>query len=98
MTIVSPLHRYFSQAHLEHVAAQMRELGAPRLRGYHDATSGCWLLMEGTHRIRAAKQLGLTPVLISVPWWRSAAALERARFAAAEYGYLFPVVDVAPTK
>lgn len=95
MTVVSPLHRYFSQAHLEHVAAQMCELGAPRLRGYYDEATGCWLLMEGTHRIRAAKLLGLAPALISVPWWRSAAALERARFAAAEYGCLFPVVNVA---
>jgi hypothetical protein len=95
MTVVSPLHRHYSPAHLDHVAAQMRQLGAPRLRGYHDATSGCWLLAEGTHRIRAAKLLGLAPVLIPVPWWRSQAALDRARFAAAEYGYLFPVVKVA---
>lgn len=51
--------------------------------------------MEGTHRLRAAWILGLAPVLVRVAWWRSAAALERARFAAIEYGYSFPRVEVA---
>lgn len=95
MIVVAPLHRYYSPRHHWHVAAQMRRLGAPRLRGYHDEATGCWLLAEGTHRIRAAYHLGLAPVLIPVPWWRSAASLERERFAAAEYGYTFRLVEVA---
>lgn len=95
MITVTPLHRHFSPAYLSHVLAEMARRGAPKLRDYHDEITGCWLLAKDTHRIRAASLLGFVPVLVPVPWWRSAAALERARFAAAEYGYRFPVVEIA---
>ena len=87
--IVAPLHRHFSATHLVAVMQEMRVRGAPRLRAHHDAGTGFWLAMEGTHRLRAAYQLGLRPVLIPIPWWRGGPALERARFAALDYGYDF---------
>lgn len=39
-----------------------------------------WHMKEGTHRLRAAKALGIAPTLVHVPWWRTKAALERARY------------------
>lgn len=94
--IIAPLHRHFSAAHLEDVRRDMARLGPPLIRAYFDATTGCWLAREGTHRIRAAHQLRVSPVMVHVPWWRSQAALERARWAALDYGYQFPDVPVAP--
>lgn len=67
----------------------MHQLGAPSLRAFWDAPYGVWFAYEGTHRLRAAFLLGLMPTLIPIAWWRSAAALTRARFAAVEYGYAF---------
>lgn len=93
--IITPLHRYFRPDHLEEVVVEMRRRGAPVLRAYFDAPSGAWLASEGTHRIRAAFLLGIAPVLVPIAWWRSGPALVRARFAAIEYGFLFPLVQVA---
>jgi hypothetical protein len=94
-SVVSPLHRYFSPAHLDDVAREMRQRGSPVLRAHRDLTSGAWFAMEGTHRLRAAFILGLEPVLVPISWWRTRSALHRARFAAAEYGYMFKSVRVA---
>ena len=90
--VVAPLHRYYRPAHLEHVISQMRVLGAPRIRAYCDGET--WFAREGTHRLRAAKALGIAPVLVPVPWWRSRAALNRAHFAALDYGHVFPHVEI----
>lgn len=93
MTIVNPLHHYYRPAHLAHVIGEMRRLGPPRLRGYFDGE--VWHMREGTHRLRAAKALGLAPVLVPVPWRKTRAALERARFAAVRNGHVFDRVVVA---
>lgn len=93
--IVTPLHRYFSEARLVEVIDVMRDLGPPRIRAYLDRTTGAWLALEGTHRLRAALHLGLTPVMISVKWPRSARALERARFAAIDRGHVFRRVEIS---
>ena len=77
--IVCPLHWYFNAAHLAKVEAEMVQRGPPRLRGYHDAMTDFFLLCEGSHRIRAAHRLGLVPVLVGVPWWRSRRRLPSAR-------------------
>lgn len=87
--IVNPLHAYYSPAHLEHVIAEMRQRGAPVLRAHYDREAGIWHAREGTHRLRAAKALGLTPVLVPVPWRRTQAALVRARFRAARNAHAF---------
>ena len=93
--IVCPLHWYFSPSHLAHVEAEMVRRGPPRLRGFMDPQSGAFLLSEGTHRIRTAHRLGLTPVLVPVPWWRAQDRLVSARVAAARRGLLFAVVEIA---
>ncbi len=90
--IISPLHRHFSPEHLAHVIGEMRRRGSPVIRAHFDASSGAWLAREGTHRLRAAFLLGLAPALVPIAWWRGRPALERARFAAIEYGYSFPAI------
>lgn len=88
--LIAPLHRHFRPHHLALVSAQMAVLGAPVLRAFFDPSTGAWLAREGSHRLRAAHRLGLVPRLVMTPWWRSLAALERARYAAAQYGLVFP--------
>lgn len=93
VVIVNPLHWYFRPAHLERVIGEMRRLGPPRLKAYFDGE--VWHCREGTHRLRAAKALGLAPVMVPVPWRRTRASLERARYAAIRDGHRFDRVDVA---
>lgn len=92
--IVCTLHWYFSPTHLADVEAEMMLRGAPVLRGFMDEPSGVFMLKEGTHRIRAARSLGLTPVLVSIPWWRSRSRLQSARMAARQRGIKFANVEV----
>ena len=92
--VVCTLHWYYSPAHLEEVLAEMRSRGAPTLRGHFDREAGIFLLREGTHRIRAAHELGLAPHLVEIPWWRSRQSLISARFAAARRGLTFPHVHL----
>lgn len=96
MVIVTPLHEHYSSAHLNHVIEQMRRLGPPKIRAYFDPVSGAWMAQEGTHRLRAAKRLGIPPVMVPVRWPRSRKALRRARFAASLRGHAFELVNVAP--
>lgn len=65
MTIIL-LHKHYDDAHLSEVSKKMLELGAPVIRGIHDRTTGSFLALEGCHRIRAAKALGITPELVDV--------------------------------
>ncbi len=90
--LVTPLHAHFRQDHLEHVIGEMRRRGPPVLRAYFDGE--VWYAREGTHRLRAAKILGVVPILRSVPWWRTRASLERARFAAVRNAHEFERVDI----
>lgn len=90
--IVCPLHLYFRTAHLDAVVATMRERGRPTLRGH--VFAGVVLLAEGTHRIRAALQLGLVPCIRDVPWWRSPQALTNAGFAAVQRGLWFDELEL----
>jgi hypothetical protein len=92
--IVNPLHGYYRPEHLQHVTEEMRRLGPPVLRACWDAEAGIWHAREGTHRLRAAKALGLVPVLVPVPWRRPLAARERARHAAARHAHVFDRVEV----
>ncbi len=94
-TVVTPLHAHYSPAHLDQVIAAMRRMGPPRIRAYFDAPSGTWFAQEGTHRLRAAAELGVAPVMVPVQWRRGRKALARARHAASRRGHLFPRVEVA---
>jgi hypothetical protein len=90
--LVNPLHHYYREDHLQHVIGEMRKRGAPRIRAYFDGE--VWHAREGTHRLRAAKALGIAPVIVAIPWWRSRAAIERARYRAIERAHNFDHVNV----
>lgn len=92
--VVNPLHHYYRPPHLDHVIAEMRRRGPPILRAHFDGE--IWHAREGTHRLRACKALGVVPVLRSVPWPKSLASLERARFSAPLTAHLFDRVEVTP--
>lgn len=94
-TVVCPLHEHYDPEHLEHVVSEMTRRGPPRIRASLDPVTGAWFAAEGTHRLRAAKRLGLAPVMVPVPWRRGRKALEAARHAAAIRGHVFPTVSVA---
>lgn len=90
---VNPPHDHHDADHLTHVVSEMRRRGRPVLRAYFDADANVWHAREGTHRLRAAKALGLVPFLIPVPWPRSHSALVRARFLAARNAHTFADAD-----
>lgn len=49
---------------LARVTAEMQQLGAPKIRAYWDGEK--YIALEGSHRARAAKDLGITPVIDEV--------------------------------
>lgn len=59
-------HNHYDIQHLNAVAAQMQTLGAPAIRAIWSDVYGAWMAVEGCHRVRAAKALGLTPTIIDV--------------------------------
>lgn len=61
------LHRV-DPAKLASVTDEMRALGAPTIRAVWDDANGIWHAAEGTHRLTAARQLGLAPALTEVSW------------------------------
>ena len=61
MTNVILLHASFDQQHLDEVISEMQTLGTPTVRVIWSEVYGAYLALEGCHRIRAAKQLGLNP-------------------------------------
>ena len=67
MNIILP-HTEFSADKLEGVKAEMNRLGAPTIKAVWMDTYGAWVALEGSHRIRAAKELGLIPNIDSVEW------------------------------
>lgn len=52
------------EEHLARVKAEMMKLGAPTIRVYN--TGDCYIALEGSHRIVAAAELGLTPEWIEM--------------------------------
>lgn len=95
MTVnVCPLHHYYRPAHLTHVIAEMQRRGAPRIKATWDHVSDTWYAHEGTHRLRAAKTLGLAPVIRPVPWRKTKAAMGRARIAALRNAHTFDAVII----
>jgi hypothetical protein len=65
MNIILP-HTYFDDTHLESVKAEMTALGAPTIKAVN--CGEYYVALEGAHRIRAAKALGLTPVIDEVEY------------------------------
>lgn len=60
---IALLHPQYNPQHLEEVKAEMTKRGAPVIRCIWSEHYGVWLAIEGCHRLRAAKQLGLTPII-----------------------------------
>lgn len=60
---IALLHNYYTEKHLNEVKAEMVKRGAPVIRAIWSECYGMWLAVEGCHRIRAAKELGLTPII-----------------------------------
>ena len=62
------VHAHYSEAHLQDVIESMRTLGAPRIQAVWSDVYNAWCALEGCHRIRAAKVLGLTPEINAVEY------------------------------
>ena len=63
---VALLHKYYNQEHLDEVKVEMLKRGTPTIRAIWSEVYEMWMATEGSHRIRAAKELGLTPVIKDV--------------------------------
>lgn len=66
MTTIALYHKQYDPKHLEEVKSEMLKLGAPEIRAIWSEVYGVWMAVEGCHRLRAAHELGLTPVIINV--------------------------------
>ncbi|KFA29358.1 hypothetical protein [Xanthomonas vasicola] len=67
MQIILP-HDHFDAAHLAAVKAEMVVLGAPTIKAVWMGVHGAWVAIEGSHRIRAAAELGMIPSIDEVEW------------------------------
>lgn len=56
-------HKHYNEQHLETVKQEMQTLGAPVIRCIWSECYEMWMAVEGCHRIRAAKALGITPII-----------------------------------
>jgi tetrahydromethanopterin S-methyltransferase subunit A len=54
--------------HLEEVKREMLILGAPVLKAVWDESYGAWIALEGSHRIAAAKELNLIPLIEEIKY------------------------------
>lgn len=66
MTTIALYHKHYDQKHLDAVKSEMATLGAPEVRAIWSEVHGVWMAVEGCHRLRAAHELGLTPVIVDV--------------------------------
>jgi hypothetical protein len=65
---IALVHKHYDDAHLEEVKAEMANLGAPVIKAVWMECYGLYAALEGCHRIRAAKDLGLTPIIDEVEY------------------------------
>ena len=58
---IALLHNHYDQEHLNKVVEEMKTMGAPKIKvldlGFDDMAQA----LEGSHRLRAAEILGITP-------------------------------------
>lgn len=66
MTTIALYHKHYNQKHLDEVKAEMLKLGTPEIRAIWSEVYGVWMAVEGCHRLRAAHELGLTPIIVDV--------------------------------
>ena len=55
--------KHYDMDHLKMVMRQMEKMGAPTIRCVFMPCYHHWAALEGTHRLRAAHILGLTPII-----------------------------------
>ena len=65
---IALVHNHYDEAHLAVVIEEMKTLGAPVIKAVWMECYGHWAALEGCHRIRAAKALGLTPEIDEVEY------------------------------
>lgn len=64
--VINLLHKHYNEQHLAEVVNEMKRLGTPTIRAIWSETYGEWMAIEGCHRLRAAQQLGITPIIKDV--------------------------------
>jgi hypothetical protein len=63
---IALVHDHYDQDHLEKVIEEMKVLGTPSIKAVWSEAYGFYCAIEGCHRIRAAKALGLVPEIVEV--------------------------------
>lgn len=66
MAYIRLMHSHYDPEHLDEVKTEMLKLGAPSIRAIWSEAHGMWYAVEGCHRIRAAKELGIEVNIIDV--------------------------------
>ena len=56
-------HKHYDKQHLEKVKTEMQKRGAPTIRCIWSPAYNLWMAVEGCHRLRAAHDLGITPIV-----------------------------------
>ena len=65
---IALVHDHYDANHLDMVKAEMIERGAPVIKAVWMEAYDLYAALEGCHRIRAAKDLGLTPIIDEVEY------------------------------
>jgi len=65
---VALVHDHYDEKHLEEVKAEMLTFGAPVIKAVWMECYDMYAALEGCHRIRAAKELGLEPIIEEVEY------------------------------
>jgi hypothetical protein len=65
---IALVNNHYDKEHLEAVKKEMLILGAPKIHAVWMECYDLWAALEGCHRIRAAKSLGLIPEIIEVEY------------------------------
>ena len=68
---IALVHNHYDKSHLEAVKKEMVKKGAPVIHAVWMECFGHWQALEGCHRLRAAKELGLTPEIEEVEYCES---------------------------
>lgn len=65
---IALVHDHYKPDHLAKVIEQMKAAGAPKIHAVWMECYDQYQALEGCHRIRAAKELGLIPEIIEVEY------------------------------
>lgn len=65
---IALVHDHYDAGHLAEVKAEMLTLGAPVIKAVWMECYDMYAALEGCHRIRAAKELGLEPIIDEIEY------------------------------